>query len=230
MDDPIVYPNDSGASHLHDFFGNKTTDANSTYRSLLKGGTSCDMRVDTAAYWAPALKYGGRYRKPSSVKIYYRDLTSPLRAVRPFPRGLKILAGDSHATGRQSTHYVSWGCGDHERNHPIDCGSKNVVAHIKFPECWDGQRIDSPDHKRHMAYAVERGGRYVCPRRHPVPLPRLIIRIEWPIHNGRRIRLSSGPYYTLHADFFNAWHQHRLSRLVRHCIDAGVNCGEPGSN
>ena len=29
-DDPIVYPKQPGASHLHDFFGNETTNAFST--------------------------------------------------------------------------------------------------------------------------------------------------------------------------------------------------------
>jgi len=36
-DDPIVHPNQPGASHSHDFFGNKTTDAFSTLASLTKG-------------------------------------------------------------------------------------------------------------------------------------------------------------------------------------------------
>ena len=39
-DDPIVHPNQPGASHSHDFFGNKTTDAFSTLASLTKGGTT----------------------------------------------------------------------------------------------------------------------------------------------------------------------------------------------
>src|SRR5215210_4308885 len=33
-DDPIVYPGQPGKSHLHQFFGNTDTDANSTYQSL----------------------------------------------------------------------------------------------------------------------------------------------------------------------------------------------------
>jgi hypothetical protein len=30
-DDPIVHPGDPGAAHSHDFFGNRSTDAFSTY-------------------------------------------------------------------------------------------------------------------------------------------------------------------------------------------------------
>src|SRR5262245_26804551 len=54
-DDPIVFPGKPGASHLHQFIGNRTTDANSTADSLLAGGTTCDDQADTSAYWVPAL-------------------------------------------------------------------------------------------------------------------------------------------------------------------------------
>jgi hypothetical protein len=39
------------------------------------------------------------------------------------------------------------------------------------------------------------------------------------------LTLSSGPYYTLHADFWNTWQQERLDQLVRDCLAAGVHCG-----
>ena len=35
MDDPIVYPGQPGASHMHDFFGNVATDAFSTPSSRM---------------------------------------------------------------------------------------------------------------------------------------------------------------------------------------------------
>src|SRR5438552_4669667 len=58
MDDPIVYPGQPGVSHLHDFYGNTTTDAYSTIASLLAAGTtSCVNPGETAAYWVPALMY-----------------------------------------------------------------------------------------------------------------------------------------------------------------------------
>src|SRR5215211_4966449 len=54
-DDPIVYPRESGASHLHVFMGAKDTNANSTYDSMQNGGTTCALPQDTAGYWVPAL-------------------------------------------------------------------------------------------------------------------------------------------------------------------------------
>ena len=40
MDDPIVFPREPGAAHRHDFFGNKGTNAFSTYRSLRRAGAT----------------------------------------------------------------------------------------------------------------------------------------------------------------------------------------------
>jgi hypothetical protein len=39
------------------------------------------------------------------------------------------------------------------------------------------------------------------------------------------LRLSSGPYWTLHADFWNTWKQAALDRLIDRCLRRGVNCG-----
>ena len=40
-DDPIVFPGLPGASHMHSFFGNDTTNARSDLASLEKGRTTC---------------------------------------------------------------------------------------------------------------------------------------------------------------------------------------------
>jgi hypothetical protein len=34
-DDPIVYPGVPGAAHLHEFFGNTSTNASSTYATMI---------------------------------------------------------------------------------------------------------------------------------------------------------------------------------------------------
>jgi uncharacterized protein DUF1996 len=188
------------------------------------------MKSDTAAYWAPALYKSGRKQIPKDIDIYYRKSVTPLKSVRPFPRGLRIVAGNMHAKHPQSTSVISWGCGDFDRDHPVDCGSKWVTAHVKFPDCWDGQHLDSVDHKRHMAYSHDRdqGDGRRCPASHPVPVPRLILRIEWPVHDGRKVQLSSGLPRTMHGDFFNTWNQDVLKHLVRRCFHGNIDCGRPG--
>jgi hypothetical protein len=39
-----------------------------------------------------------------------------------------------------------------------------------------------------------------------------------------RIKLSSGPYWTMHADFWNTWVQSRLETLTDNCIRASKDC------
>ena len=81
------------------------------------------------------------------------------------------------------------------------------------------------DHKSHMAYATRLGGgRRGCPRLHPVPVPELTIAIVFPVRSGSGVRLSSGPFYTLHADYFNAWNQTVLKNLTQNCIRANRDC------
>jgi uncharacterized protein DUF1996 len=53
-DDPIVFPNQPGASHLHDFYGNTGVNAFSTFPTMLAGETTCRVPSDTAGYWGPA--------------------------------------------------------------------------------------------------------------------------------------------------------------------------------
>src|SRR5687768_13195717 len=47
--DPIVDFGKNPSFHMHDFYGNTTTDENSTYQTLRAGGTNCDDPQDTAA-------------------------------------------------------------------------------------------------------------------------------------------------------------------------------------
>jgi hypothetical protein len=40
------------------------------------------------------------------------------------------------------------------------------------------------------------------------------------------VTLASGPYYTAHMDFFNAWRPATLNWLMDNCINAGKDCGK----
>ncbi|MSZ58580.1 MAG: DUF1996 domain-containing protein, partial [Actinobacteria bacterium] len=57
--DPIVMPGHTGMSHLHEFFGNTTTNESSTGATLLAGSTTCNDSSDLSAYWVPALFQDG---------------------------------------------------------------------------------------------------------------------------------------------------------------------------
>lgn len=230
-DDPIVYPAQRGASHLHAFWGNKTTDAFSTHRSLLNGATSCGLNEDKAAYWVPAVYGGTTLVTPMRGSFYYRSRTHPASAVRAFPAGLKVIAGNSSATTPQRTNVLYWDCdeggSDQNLDHPVNCGTGFVSANVIFPDCWDGVHTDSSNHKSHMAYSADPNGDGLptCPKVHPVPVPRLIYSLVFPVHDGTRLRLSSGAHFTMHADFFNGWVQTKLETLVATCIRAKIDCG-----
>jgi hypothetical protein len=253
-DDPIVFPGQPGKSHPHTFFGNTSTDANSTLASLRTARTTCKPRADRAAYWVPTLLQDGSEVRPAKGQFYYN--LRGFDQMHPFPAGLKMIAGDAHAHDPQPTRAVYWTCGGSggvrlaaRATAPTTCpvvrarfkGSmrrcptcplKPVVfkariktfleLHVDFPDCWDGKRLDSPDHTSHMAYSRE----YVCPGSHPVKVPLIRALIRYPITDGHNVVLASGGQLTGHADFFNAWNQEALARLVDDCFH-GRPCNDP---
>ena len=227
-DDPIVFPGQPGQSHLHDFFGNVSTDASSTPESLGVTDTTCFVAQDRAAYWAPALFLGDEQIVPTSSDAYYRAAPGvDPAAVAPFPFGFRAIAGDAGAPATQSTDVVGWACG---RNRvvmaaPLDCSpQKPLTLHVFFPDCWDGVQLDNWDHKGHVARSEDG----VCPDTHPVHVPQLEFVVQYPYWDDPAdLRLASGPTRTAHADFFNAWEPAKLANEVEHCIGRDVVCGVP---
>jgi hypothetical protein len=225
-DDPIIYPRKPGRSHDHSFVGNDTTNASSTLSSLLKGDTTCDRTDDTAAYWTPTLiDPKGQPITPRIVPVYYRRKT--VEDVKAFPPGLKIVAGNSKATTAQDVRNISWDCGPNggvSRQTTIpkcpDAEQRGVALHVRFPACWDGLNLDSPDHQSHMAYPVSKR----CPSDHPVALPEIEINVRYPTKGGSGFALASGGQFSGHADFFNAWTQKTLEQLVNTCLDGAGAC------
>jgi Domain of unknown function (DUF1996) len=240
-DDPIVLPRLPGRSHPHTFFGNVSTNAFSTLASLRRASTTCRPRADRAAYWVPTLYRNGREVRPAKAQLYY--VVHGYRQMRAFPAGLRMVAGDAHATAPQSGLVTYWDCaGSVVRSKPSPapparCGtvSGQVLARrkgekklrpmtvrskthlelrVNFPDCWDGKHLDSLDHRSHMAYSRD----FVCPRKHPVKVPLIQLMIRYPIVSGKGLTLASGGRFSAHADFFNAWDERALVRLVDACF------------
>jgi hypothetical protein len=225
-DDPIVFPGKPGASHQHTFVGNRTTDAFSSFGSLRSGATSCMRADDTAGYWVPALYQGTTPVLPQGATIYYRRGT--LAEVSTFPNNLRMIAGDAKATSPQSMRVTFWSCGvasgvDRSETVPTcpEARGSFLRLHIRFPECWDGRRLDSADHKSHMAYATRTG----CPSTHPVEVPQITQIYRYPTRGGEGFSLASGGQYSAHADFVNAWKPGALKKFVEGCLNALVHCG-----
>jgi hypothetical protein len=247
-DDPILHPGHAGASHLHDFFGSEDVDASSTVRSLRRGSTTCLLRSDTAAYWMPSLYLDGMRIRPDRVRAYYFGNAHGL--VVSTPPGLQSISGNPAATTTAENPHVHWFCGAAQLLHvatplteqPYNCRPyardndfvDGIVSKIDFPRCWNGLGTTPTD----VTYDVPGQG---CPAEFPYVLPRLILRVHYGIMDpcaGARpcgwdtatpdtiaVTLSSGSYATYHADFWNAWHQRPLDRLVRVCLNEHIDCG-----
>jgi Domain of unknown function (DUF1996) len=226
--DPIVHPNMPGMSHSHDFFGNSSTDAESTFYSLRAAETDCNRPADKSAYWMPTVFYNGTPVEPVKVQLYYNN---DRRAdVKALPPGLKIVAGNAMATGPQDTHIVAWQCSDNLGSQPSaamppQCPSGTTLkAIVRFPGCWNGTSLDSPDHKSHMAYALGTTHDGPCPSGYPVKVVTVNAEFKFPISDGSQVTLASGPAYTLHGDFFNGWDSATLQTLVSKCVAVGIKC------
>ncbi len=225
-DDPIVFPGRAGASHDHTFVGNRSTNASSNFGSLRSSGTTCMRTSDTAAYWVPTLYQGANAVLPEGATIYYRRGT--LAEVQTFPNNLRMIAGDATATAPQGMRVTSWSCGAASGLAPTsniptcpEARGSFLRLHVRFPSCWDGRRLDSADHKSHMAYALGRS----CPSTHPVSVPAITQIYRYPTRGGEGFSLASGSQFSAHADFINAWETGELRKLVDDCLNALVHCG-----
>jgi hypothetical protein len=227
--DPIVYFGQPGASHLHDFFGNRTTNAFSTLKKMKRGTTTCVNQKDLSGYWTPSVRVNGVLVNPNRMSAYYQSAGKDYTKIKPQPKGLKVVAGSAAATAPQGLKITSWDCADDNTvpasTTPPTCPMGTLALHVNFPDCWDGVNRDSPDHKSHLAYT---GKGKVCPPTHPVLLPRLRLNIKYATTGGPTTELASGGQYSGHADFFNVWVPKELKRLVRSCINAGLTCDVNG--
>jgi hypothetical protein len=242
QDDPIVFPRGPGMSHLHDFVGPSRIDANSTNETIRQDATTCrrsDSRAktsDRSAYWTPALYVGAEQVRPSNVGAYYKTGPRRMRAIEAYPENLRVIAGDAKGLGAQEIDGQRiWGfecrgatlAPATPTTAPL-CKGNKLEMMIRFPDCWDGVHLDSPDHKSHMTYSRKvrpRSGRRVCPGTHPRTMPMLQLVVRYPTQGGPAVRLASGPVNTAHADFMNGWNQKRLSALVRKCLVRDKYCG-----
>lgn len=184
---------------------------------------------------------------------YFRSVRENLGTTQTVPKDLKLIGGNPHATSWRRNPAVSWFCGEGSpiRPWPYDCRpytlpkEDGVRAIVAMPFCWDGENTDSEDHVSHVIYPDPKDRTphtkpASCPGSHPINIPAISIRAHFavkdpcagatpcgPDSGGAKVRLhlSSGPYYTMHADFWNTWIQKRLNFLHRSCLDAKKECG-----
>jgi uncharacterized protein DUF1996 len=256
-DDPIVFPGQPGATHLHVFFGNTGANAFSTAESIAnEGNSTCSGGIlNRTAYWVPALidTRTAAPIVPMDLGVYYKNPNGAAGQgeLTPFPAGLRMIAGNSKAVGPQSSVVTKWQClsyggvtvtnnmvGPSIPSCPIGSKLQNEVL---FPMCWNGVDLDSPDHKSHVRYSVSN----VCPTTHPFVLPQITLNIHYVVGDWNGFaRLSSDMYdpalpsgYSAHGDWWGGWREiaespdpqdHILSRWFMNCNVARRDCHADG--
>ncbi len=175
-----------------------------------------------------------------------------------------MINGDARASGVQpdiegfGAPVVQWKCGwygsatlqgqgsstrwQDTAPHCADSQYSHVEMQIKWPFCWDGRNLDSPNHQDHVVFPFAAGGVFypgTCPSSHPVTLPRITYRVHFSTSSvsgsTSDILLSSditaagatAPNgVSGHGDWFGGWNRDLLEGLVDRCILGGEECDE----
>jgi hypothetical protein len=241
-DDPIVYPNQPGKSHLHTFFGNTRTWAGSSALSIAETGNStCAGGIaNRSAYWVPTLidtKDGTPLAPEDSIWYYKNGFGGiPASSIKPMPKGLRMIAGNAKSSQDADSEHTSWTCWDtgsiSSRSVTTVCPVGDyLVMRVSFPQCWNGKDLDSSDHKSHMSYVLDYGN---CPVSHPIALPEISLNVKYLIRDSKataRWRLSSDMYadsipggFSAHADWFDGWNEEIKNTWVKNCNTNSFDC------
>lgn len=252
-DNVIVAPGvANGAHHMHDYVGNQANDAFASDDDLAAGATTCRNRGDRSSYYWPVLRVqngraeadagqdgGGRDKNvgeiQTPVEVSLTFVGSPTGRVSAMPRLLRIITGDAKAfTNGTANANASWSCTGFENRqlkdkYPRCPRGSDVVRTFRFQNCWDGRdpknpKIDSPNHRTHVAFADARGA---CPRGFTA-IPQLVQRIVYDVPRGSRFAVDSFPEQlhkpvTDHGDFINVFDGRLMDRMVS-CINSGRRC------
>jgi hypothetical protein len=240
--DPMVAPGNPNFWHLHTFFGNTAIDHNSDLDALSSSGSStCGGGIlNRSSYWVPTMvdERTGAALQPVHLLTYYHTAHRP-HPFEAYPDGLRLLTGDATSTNPQVGAGVDFRCkrqgaADDTSNIIVPCEPGNELWQmVTFPNCWDGNRLDSPNHRDHMAFMDQRGN---CPNSHPHKLAELKLHVVYQIPNGTNPavhwRLSSDAYsedlpggYSAHGDYVFGWDTETARRWHNTCISGSQDCG-----
>ncbi|MEU1314319.1 DUF1996 domain-containing protein [Streptomyces tibetensis] len=255
-DNLIVAPGvDNGAHHTHDYVGNQDNDAFSSDQDLANAGTSCQNQGDKSTYYWPVLRLQdgtqefdngdlgggaegnvGKILKASQAEIKF--VGNKKGDVVAMPKFLRVITGDAKAfTNGLKNANTSFSCTGFEdrqvtEQYVICPQGSQVVRTSNFQSCWDGQNIDSANHRDHVAFVQQDGS---CANGFKA-IPQLQIRLVYDvpaptIENGQ----VKAPYavdgfpeqlhkpITDHNDFINVMDENLMNKVVQ-CINGGQDC------
>ncbi|HEU5471508.1 MAG TPA: DUF1996 domain-containing protein [Actinophytocola sp.] len=233
----------NAAHHQHDYVGNEDTNANSTPESLGAAGTTCN-NGDKSTYFWPVLRVRNRdgggasddapnphnigdIVGPASVNLTFRG--NAVAKVVPMPQFIKILTGNAKASIQNGANAnAKWTCTGFTNRftdkYPLCPPGSRLMRVADFPSCWDGQNVDSANHRTHIVFPNQQG---VCPEGTQA-VPQLRITLTYNIPRGRIFAVDAFPEVqhnptTDHNDFQNVMPEALMQRAVR-CINNGQRC------
>jgi hypothetical protein len=259
----------NGAHHLHDYVGNQDVNAFSNNDTFAAADTSCEDQGDKSAYYWPVVRVQdgtqdfdqnsdgggkegnvGKILTAKQAEITY--VGSRTGKVVAMPKFLRIITGDAKAftngPANANAHFSCTGFEDKVQltdKYPICPEGSDVVRSFAFQSCWDGQNIDSANHRTHVAFADADG---TCAGGFKA-IPRLTMRLVYEvpapaIENGRVTNAYAVDGFPEqlhkpindHDDFINIMDEKLMDEMVD-CLNAGRTCGagtppatEPGDD